>query len=877
MANYYIDNIRGNDTTGNGSKSNPWKSLLKLRDGYGGTGHNFYLESGSTWEFITSRLDITIDTEVYNNGASGGINGPNDGSSRTVITNYYHDDIDTGRLPTVRKYYELLSNTQRKGFWNYDSNWNGWRASFYNYRVQSSVSTSTSELDLAVVEEITWSDVSKLPQNVLVPWAGCSATFTGTSSMPTMTLAGQTQPTTSTVVYLYPTSDRKVRVYATYEDALAGNSNYFVFSTTGAGVMLNPTPARGVLAMDNTTAVMFHEKWGIGWNQGGASAATFKNDVLTKGGEFKYSSGYPDGGSTGFGGGTDLIVWAPEDQDPVQYYGDVKLFQRACLSFWAPVGITIENIHFDKCPSAVTLYMGNGQPNTSNSNSTSKNPVEVRNCVFTNCKNGVNLQISAAPRGKNRVHVYGNYIYNTAGYGISGYDGTAVAGSIEEILIYNNFIDLSNVAYGMGGAIYFSTQSESFRQKIFGNTIKRAWNGVGNAIHDGCGIYIEFNGSGWLVYGNYIEDCPVAFQDNSGKKNAYIGNTINKCGVVMRSTDEGDCNSVYTIFNNNTIYDAKHKTENWITPQSVVTPRIQFYSYVRGVKYTCTFNQSSVSLPVSTPKKDAATTVNRYAPRNGARVYFTKVNPELETFLPEGLEFGRYYYTGNSGNSGVLLFQNEEDVWKGPVASFTGSITGNTLTSPGLDQLTYGRLAVGQILHNTALPKGTTITSRVSDTQWQISTTLATPLTNVTIQVNPCHILFDGTTAQNASNIRLEFRPYYEIMNNIFHTTTPPYNGLSNTVLGLNFNSVAQYGIDYNIQNNLWFGWDTFAAQYNLESVTDTSIGTINADPKLSWDLRPLDDSPALRSGIYHDLNFGSDLCKMELPINRGSLDRNKL
>ena len=97
--------------------------------------------------------------------------------------------------------------------------------------------------------------------------------------------------------------------------------------------------------------------------------------------------------------------------------------------------------------------MGNRQPNTSNSNSTSKNPVEVRNCVFTNCKNGVNLQISAAPRGKNRVHVYGNYIYNTAGFGISGYDGTAVAGSIEEILIYNSFIDLSSVRIVTGKQI----------------------------------------------------------------------------------------------------------------------------------------------------------------------------------------------------------------------------------------------------------------------------------------------------------------------------------------------------------------------------------------------------------------------------------------
>lgn len=848
MTDFYFDSNAADDS-GDGSFERPWKNILRLRDGYGGQGHNFYLESNSHWTFVSTRFDEISSLEIYNDGANGGLNGNISGTSRSLISNYYANGINTGKLPKFTKHFLLMSNAQCKGYWTYDSNWGAWRLSFKDYVADVAVNLSTSEFTLSGSE--------------LTPRAGCSATFSGSGTIPTLT--GGTQPTASTKVFLYPTSGRNVRVYANYNDALAGNSNYYTVAAIGSSVKLSVTPSRGIKAATNSSAIMFpNRKWGIGFNQLGITAAKFKTECETYGGQFKYSAGYADTGGL-LSSGTDLLVWSPESQDPVEFYGEIKLFHGSVFSFWNPRGLTIQNLEFVECSGCILNMAGFGTVYTTNTPQSNTSPFEVRNIRVSYSKEGISNQLTSVPRSETSFSYYNNSFIKMGGYGISTYGGSGYAGSIGTVKIFNNYFDECNMSFSMGGAIYMSSRTPNYKQLIYGNKVVRAWNAVGNCYHDGCGIYLETGTSGVIVYGNYLEECPVAFQDNSGESNLWFGNILNKCGVALRLTDESQNVSTNFRFINNTIYDIQHSVPQYQGPIRQISDRFQIVNYQNGYQVALpSYSNSTFTMTESAEEW-------RKSPATGAQVRF--IDTTGTSTLPAGLEFNTRYYVVRVGSTTFRLCRSVEDSWNSAEVSFEGSITGTTLTTPAPASITYGRVAVGQTLYGTGVLPDTVISAKISDTEWTVSKNHSSSTGTVRIYAGAKFIIVpDGT---NLTGVRLRVDFQYEVSGNIFHCVKPHPEGLSTYAWGGNFGN---WGNNFLIQNNTYYGLTGFLVRYDFTPITDTySTGTVEGDPQLGPDLRPLPGSPVIGTGVGVNFSIGADLSEFMSPVPRGALERKSI
>lgn len=767
MTTYYFDNNAGNDSwsgtlpvPNGGLTDGPWKDARRLRLQFGGGQNNFLLESHSVWDYSTSNFAAEEMNTIYNpNGNTNGLSS-NVAGSPSLLSNYFSSGIDDGNLPTFTKKYQLLSNAQCKGLWVWDSGWNAWGISFVNYSVVSTVNGNGYDLDLT------------LGSNVM-PFAGCTCTLSTTGVLPTplqgFTIttsswaAGYTTYTTSinhnlspgsqiTIVgaspgllngtftifdtplgttfripmvynpgartsggqigyYVYPDTSVGVKLYTNYTDALAGNNNYLSL-TGGSGIhTITISPTRGIGVRSNQDTILVGSSWGNGYNQGG-----MVSPLPTGDGNFTSS----------FGTAT-FYVYAPPTTDPGAYYTQgIFLFSTSTptFQFWYHNNLIIEKLKFVNSPICIRNsgdvsldYMGR--------------VFEVRNCSTYMSASFFNAIISGTPSGYLvNYSIHDNYIENVGYTGIGIYCPSTSYNNIGKINVFKNTISGCNLCVSNGGGIYIQTSCPSLGGVVvYSNTISGARQARGNSYYDGCALYSEFTSRNVLWLRNFIYNCPVAMQDNSGDTIYWVGNIINGCAIGMNIDDAGgplgSVNARQTNLYNNTFINMVPMNTfplNWYGSPNSTPPGISnyasyaniVYSWHQGWSGTCTFSGSTVTI--------ASRLLNSTgSPGSGIQMGFTTTGT-----LPTPLAPGLYYAHKLTSSTFSLHLSYYESLAGINAISFSGGSGTHTGACISISNY-YNNLAIssnayyassGVFYNFSASAYYNTIVSKVNTTYW---------------------------------------------------------------------------------------------------------------------------------------------------------------
>jgi len=238
--------------------------------------------------------------------------------------------------------------------------------------------------------------------------------------------------------------------------------------------------------------------------------------------------------------GTSLYLWAPSNIDPTTYYGKVVVGPTDTSFFSISTGrgwVKVQDLHFEDSGTAFLVY----------NNSSTQNGLVVENCSAKLTSVFIRGMGDSATSGANLVIRNCSVTdWGSAIIGIYTPSGT----TMESFEVSNNSFHFGMNCYSQG-AIYVQADVRN-KGLIFGNTISNVNYGTPGKEADGSAIYTEIRSNNVDVYSNFVFDCHVALQDNSGAKSRWFGNLILNCKTAMKCTDESTNNAMHHEFYNNT-------------------------------------------------------------------------------------------------------------------------------------------------------------------------------------------------------------------------------------------------------------------------------------------------------------------------------------
>lgn len=238
--------------------------------------------------------------------------------------------------------------------------------------------------------------------------------------------------------------------------------------------------------------------------------------------------------------GTSFYLYAPASMNPSEYYKEVLIGSSDSSFFSVSTGrgwVKFKNIHLEESGSGFLLY----------NNSSTPNGIYVENCSANFCSIFARAMGDSATAAATFI-CFNNTITNWGSACIAAY--TPSGSTMTTIKIYDNTITTGMNNYSQG-AIYI--QANCIRKgQIFGNKIRDVNYGTVGKTADGSAIYAEIRANNLDIFSNYISDCHVAMQDNSGAFIRWYGNVIVNCKTAMKCTDESANNQMQHEFYNNT-------------------------------------------------------------------------------------------------------------------------------------------------------------------------------------------------------------------------------------------------------------------------------------------------------------------------------------
>lgn len=238
--------------------------------------------------------------------------------------------------------------------------------------------------------------------------------------------------------------------------------------------------------------------------------------------------------------GNNFYLWAPQGINPTAYYGEVLLSTNAGLfTFSNSRGFNIiEDLAFEETSTGILGYSDAG--------------TAVGVIAQRIRGRGVSALIRFGTGGTTG-QLYAEARYNDIkDWGPAAIQGYSAAGEgFKRYLIHHNRIDDGMFNYSQG-AIYSQVRSTGLKGQIFQNHITRARWASRDKLNDGCAIYAETGTDNLDVWGNLIEDCYCALQDNSGRTTRWYSNFIRRCWSAMQCGDAENNNAGNHNFFNNT-------------------------------------------------------------------------------------------------------------------------------------------------------------------------------------------------------------------------------------------------------------------------------------------------------------------------------------
>ncbi len=677
MAVYYIDNARGSDSNDGLTKDTAWKTLGHLRRGYNGVRNDFLLEMDSVWDLRSTNVNDLAVT-FYNNRNESGLNPSNTYSEdqNTRIASYsYVSGPRRNRKPTILKNYKLLSNRDIPYLWKYDSSWKAWYIAFANY-------TANVESTAGGIVQFT------LGAND-APHTGCPASLTSTGALPdglqsvtvtgyswsggvcTFNLSGahtlnvgdrfslgQVSPqgangtfvrlsggTASQVrvampvnpgayvsggafnYYVRPYSANTVGLFNSYDDAMS-NSNRIALANGYGTHSITMRPSTAISTRNFNDLMKFNGEWGESYSQMGMVAPLPQQDGA-------YSMGY---GTKG------MYVYAPPDKDPGEYYLDVRLLASQVFQFWSPDGVTVDGLRFVDSSQGLVMQGDNG----------SRLPWIVKNCEAIGGAPLTSLVYSSTLGRKLNYKFISNFGYNLGSFLHQGYCPQEDSGG--GISIAHNILDGCGQSQTVGGGIYLQINAFPHGNvMVRRNKIYRACHARGNANYDGSALYAEFGSNNIQWVENYVHGSPVAFLDNSGSIQTWLGNVTDGCGVSMIYSDAagGSLTAVnarqLSMHNNSFVnqVDIRKFGTDLLGSKSVyknIGRRFAVYSWNFGWRGTFTFSGDLIT-------SNAVHGVG--SPGTAKEVTFTSTGT-----LPSPLVTGRTYYARKVSNTTWRVYED---------------------------------------------------------------------------------------------------------------------------------------------------------------------------------------------------------------------------
>lgn len=241
-----------------------------------------------------------------------------------------------------------------------------------------------------------------------------------------------------------------------------------------------------------------------------------------------------------FASGTSLYLYAPFHTNPTKYYGEVLLSTNAGFITISSARnwVTIQDLHFENTSTGILAYSGSN---------TAETGVVIQR-ISGNTVSGL-IRAAADSSGALRAFIKNNNIINFGPTAIQAFSSTN-AGFLELEIINNTIADGLH-CYSQG-AIYLQCRSPNFTPIVQGNKISKVRWGTPDKMQDGCAIYCETGSDNVIINANTIEDCYMAFQDNSGRTTSWTNNLVKNCWAIMAQTDAEGNDAGNITFENNT-------------------------------------------------------------------------------------------------------------------------------------------------------------------------------------------------------------------------------------------------------------------------------------------------------------------------------------
>jgi len=261
----------------------------------------------------------------------------------------------------------------------------------------------------------------------------------------------------------------------------------------------------------------------------------------------EWTASYVDGGlplasidGRYFVSGTSLYLYAPSTVNPTEYYGEVLLspnsgfFTISTARNW----VKIQDIFFEETGTGILGFSDTSGVETG--------------CIAENISGKTVSGLVRFGTGAAGGALRG-FIQNcsVSDWGATAFNAFSAANiGFLELDISKNRITNGLNCYSQG-AIYLQARSPGFRPQIHDNYISDVNYGTPNKTFDGCAIYTETGSDNADIYSNTIENCYVAFQDNSGRSTNWYSNIIKNCWSAIRVSDQNNNNTINFKFNNN--------------------------------------------------------------------------------------------------------------------------------------------------------------------------------------------------------------------------------------------------------------------------------------------------------------------------------------
>lgn len=269
-----------------------------------------------------------------------------------------------------------------------------------------------------------------------------------------------------------------------------------------------------------------------------------------------------------------IILWAPADENPVDYYGGVLISPAAIGAITLSSGrkaIVVEDIHFRETGCGVSMYSG----------SNVEASFVARRCSGDICS-GL-IYASGDTSGVLKAWMLENEVSN---FGSTGLQAYAVGGAgIAYLEIAGNV--LRDGGHGNSQAAIYLQVRNSARDsiaRVHHNDIGGYRWGTRDKGVDGSAIYCETGCDGVQVYANVAHDMYCAYQDNSGRRNYWTGNVAFNVRLGIRISDAQNNNQSDLRLINNTflVGSMNQQPTEWGSSQGATYPGVWMYKTSGG-------------------------------------------------------------------------------------------------------------------------------------------------------------------------------------------------------------------------------------------------------------------------------------------------------